>query len=318
MLTGMLAGSVLCYLLGAGFSDSFRSAVQFAFVPLGDLGMGVVAAINADSTYDIDDIENMSKVQIARLIEQNRLLRTQLNAISQRYVDNLAQARLIDQLYDRYSGFECRLIPARVVGMDALGYSQSRLVNAGRAAGASDGSAVTTRELLTDRAKALPSDLAAITSTALVGRLSGGGAFSSRLILISDSGFSIRAQLRRVINPDDPRRILILNEGGASYESLSRGNNKLLDVQADGDGRSGLVIPHVSSQHNVKPGDWLWTRPDDPFLPARIMIGRVDSVVEAQDKPHFVTVHIKPEADLDALREVFVVVPLGRLAGTGG
>ncbi len=314
----MMAGSLLCYLLGAGFSGSIRSGVQFAFVPLGDLGMGAVAAINADSDYDIDDAENLSKVQIARLIAQNRLLRVQVRAISQRYVDNLAQSRLIDQLYDRYSGFECRLIPARVVGMDALGYSQSRLVNAGRSAGASSGAAVTTRQLLTDRAKALPRDLAAITSTALVGRLAGGGAYSSRLILISDSGFTIRARLKRVIDPDAPRNILVSNDRGASYEPLSDQNNNLLDVQADGDGKGGLVIPHVSSQHNIRPGDWLWTRPDDPFLPAMIMIGRVDSVVEAPDKPHFVTVHVKPEANLDALREVFVVVPLGRLGQARG
>ncbi len=314
----MLAGSALCYLLGAGFSDSLRSSVQFAFVPMGDLGMGTVVAINADPTYEIDDIEKMSKAQIANLIKQNRLLRTQVSAISQRYVDTLAQAQLIDQLYDRYSGFECRLIPARVVGMDALGYSQSRLINAGSSSGAASGSAVTTRQLLTDRAKALPQELAAITSTALIGRLAGGGAFSSRLVLVSDSGYSIRAQLKRVINPDDPRKILVSNDGGASFEPLSRSNNGLLDVHAGGDGSGGLVIRHVSSQHNVRVGDLLWTRPGDPYLPARIMIGRVDSVVEASDKPHFVTVHIKPEADLDALREVFVVVPLGRLGQARG
>ncbi len=51
--------------------------------------------------------------------------------------------------------------------------------------------------------------------------------------------------------------------------------------------------------------------PHERFLPAEIAIGKVVVVEPDPDKPGFCKLVVKPDADLAALREVYIVVPRG-------
>jgi cell shape-determining protein MreC len=77
-----------------------------------------------------------------------------------------------------------------------------------------------------------------------------------------------------------------------------------------GDGEGSLIVT-VAKAHAIRPGDSLVSRTDEKFLPAEIAIGKVVVVEPDKDKPGFSKLVIKPDADLAALREVYIVVRRG-------
>ena len=163
--------------------------------------------------------------------------------------------------------------------------------------------------ILTDRSKALPTDLAVVTTSALVGRLVDAGAFVARMQLVTDRDFKVSARIRRLVDPNHPREITIIREGSAAREVLTEHNSVPLDVQAVGDGSNGLVVSHVPEIDNVLPGDLLVTA-GEGLLPVEMGIGRVRQAQRDPQNPHHFTLKVAPEADLSNLREVYIVLPL--------
>lgn len=285
-----------------------RVAMQWLVTPLGDGLMYMTTAFNSRLAESI--APGIAPEDARRLQRENEGLRNRLLALEQQWQLRRQQESAMESLlYGPMHDFPCELIAARVVAADAMPYSGTRVINAGRRHGADAGMRVC--RVITDRSKALPPNLAAITASALAGRITESGAFTARLQLVTDANFTIRARIRRIIDPAKPRVIRVLMEGRAAEETLSEANNKPIETPVSGDGTGELIVPDVSKYHNIQPGDYLVTCGDEAFLPAEIGIGRVTRVVDNAKYKGMTTVYAKPLADLSTLRDVYVVLPLG-------
>lgn len=205
--------------------------------------------------------------------------------------------------------FAYRLIPGTVVGGDAVPYHDSRLLYVPEHA--ADGSFVTTRTVLTRQPTALPVPLAALSGSALVGRVDVSSAWTARLQTVLDADFAIDAYVKR--DPARPREIEI-EETVDGQTRLRRRELRPEDppvpVNLRGRGRPTMITDEAPRRHGIAPGDWVVTMGTDGLLPFGVVIGRVSGVSDA-DNPQHVRVEVAPSADLAGLREVYVVLPRG-------
>ena len=313
----LIASCVLSF-LGSGLSDRLRQAAAPVLAPIGDGGMYIKTLL--ESQLASGTTGGLTAEEADKLRQRYRSVQDELRVVRGERDALMAQRQKVDSLYGRLrSTFLCKLMPARVVGEGSLSYGQSRALNAGTRRGAQEGALVTTRTLLTDREKKLPSDLAVISQTAVVGRIVAAGPFTARMALVTDRGFVVHARIWRVLHRDKPREITAEAPGGGMAEApLTDANNRPIDVEARGDGVDALVCEEdVQAYHNILPGDLLVTSGRDAFLPAEIRIGEVRKVTRRAKHPGFVTLKITPAADLATLRDVYIVYPHGSQPDAG-
>ncbi len=309
----MLAAALTSF-LGPEVGGRLRSLVHWAFVPAGDLSGTMYLATSIER--QTVPVERLSADQSRRLQAENAELHRRINTLE----DEVCTARRVfrngkrvfSQLFGPSDDTPVRLISARVVAGDSLPYGWTRLVNVGQKLGSRKGMWVTNRRLVTNRSKRLPENLAVLSGTALAGRICETGAFTARLQLVTDKGFAIRAQVKRIINPRNPRRVQI----GARMVRLRQYRNPPVEVFTRGDGTQWLIAGEVNKVHNIQPGDILQTRPEIGSLPVAVDIGKVVKVSDDSKHPGRSTLWIKPAVNLPALREVFIVIPgMAKLGG---
>jgi cell shape-determining protein MreC len=320
VLIALICMSLAMSLLGSTVSMYARRLTGWAFAPFGDAGMYVVS--RAGETVEDLTSKPLSGAEARRLRRRVEALQSQLENY-RTALDDLARRRgrrdrLLRALYRSQKKlfgevppeeFPWELVSARIVGTDSLPYGSGRMLNAGSNVGVIDGAKVTTRVVLTNRSKAMVGEkLATVSSQALAGEVIDSWAFGARLRLVTDRSFAVNALIDRVVDPNDPRTVTVVTEGNASKQKLTAKHPPVM-VRAVGDGADGLVCDDVPEIHNVQPGDVLYTQESLYYLPARVRIGTVDRVEKQLKTPSFVTVHVKPWADLDSLRDVYVVVP---------
>jgi cell shape-determining protein MreC len=185
------------------------------------------------------------------------------------------------------------------------------VLSGGGRQGIRPGDAVTTREIATNRSKALPPKLAVVNESSLVGRIVDSGAFTARLQLVTDRGFQISARIRRVIVPGRSRTVTITEGGLPRMTQLTPENNTPIDdVLAVGDGADMVMVPDVKAYYNVLPGDLLWASAEKEYLPVDIYIGKVEKVELNEKDSRRVTVYVRPYADVANVRDVFIISPL--------
>jgi len=256
----------------------------------------------------------LSRQEAEQLREDNRYLEWLAEhwkyerEIYQRRAEELAN---FQRLYGPTRDLAVELIPAQVVGAGSLPYDASRVLHTSGQQAVREGEAVTTRQLLTQRSKALPPRLAVISSNALVGRIVEPGAFTARLQLLTDGGFHVRGRIRRIINPRQPRMVTVTEGDLPRTTTLTPDNNAPIDdVMARGDGAGGVLVEHVKAYHNVLPGDLLLTSDSDPMVPTEIHVGKVVAVQRDPKDPRRVSLRVQPHADLEALHEVYIISPV--------
>ncbi len=218
--------------------------------------------------------------------------------------------------------FPCMLIPATVIAHSPMPYEAGRLVWPGRRV--SEGNLVTTRELLTYRPTAVPDNRAVLSNTSLVGQIVSSGAWTAHLQLITDPDFQVRAWVERVYDkskdPADQRIIEVIETVGGKLvparRPLRQRDELWIPVNLRGQGTGRLTTEPLPRRHGIAVGDLVLTTgtgvdPDhgDSRLPEGVMIGRVAEVLPVSDNPQHVRLSIEPEADLEALHEVYIVEP---------
>ncbi len=326
ILTILMGCSVLVALFGQRAGDPLRSAVRLAIVPLADGAMYLVTQFK-ERRRPAGSV--LTEEQSDRLRKENEALRRQVHALLRERHRLWQSATIVKKVRARFGAspaFPYDLIATRVVAGEFLPYGTSRVLGAGRSQGAVDGAPVTTRGLQTDRLKALlegsagviplPQNLMTVTSAVLVGRISQAGEFTATLQLVTDAGFRMNARIRREMNPDPGKRRTIVPRGGGSPVGLTANNNERIKVEAAGDGKESLIVKDVAKAHAIRPGDSLVSRTDEDFLPAEITIGKVVVVEPDPDRPGFCKLVVRPDAELGALRKVYIVVPRGTLHPT--
>jgi cell shape-determining protein MreC len=304
--------SAVAAIFGRGLTSHLRHFAQLLIAPLGDGGMYVVTSLRSGGGDP--ELRRLSSADIQRMAEENRRLREQLVEMERRLAVQTHSARVTMEDIQRIRSAlvpsddtPCELIPARVVAADSLGYGQTRVLNRGRSQGAEPGAPVLSRLLMTDRSKDMPRGLAVLTASALVGRVVEEGPFTARMQLVTDRKFEIRGRIIRRIDPNDPRQIKVMTAGAAATEILTPANNRPIQVLARGDGGKGLIVRDVPEYEHVRPGDWLVTAGDDPYLRTEVRIGTVVQVRVDPDNQRFTNLRVRPFEDLDSLRRVYIV-----------
>ncbi len=319
VLAGLLIAALASSLLGRSTAAALRSSVSWAFAVGGDAGMYLTTFVKSKAGQG----QRVTPAQYEQVKRAAEHYKTQYHASLKEIVDLNRQIRQMRSLFDalRADHFPAQLFEARVIATDSLPYGRFRSINGGTDRGAEVGSMVTTRFVLTPNRKALPESLAVvkyhllpesqamITNQVLIGRVVETWRFGARVQLITDRGFRLPARIWRDLS--NPRSIKVLQRGNARLVPLTV-DSELIDVTVTGDGAGGIEIADVPERHNIEPGDWIMTRRDRWFLPARIPIARITDVVAQAQNPGFVRIHARPLADLDALRKVYVVYPTSR------
>lgn len=304
----LLVFSLLSAMLGQWVARPLRRVAYVVLAPLSDMGTRASTAIESK----VAEIKSptISQDDARRLEQENQVLGAQVDSLAQRIIEKdrqIGEILKVRQMCDPNNDLPCDIIPARVIGNDSLPYGQTLIVTPGQVR---EGSPVTTRLLLTNRSKALPTQLSVVTSTTLVGRVVDTGAFAARLQLLTDRAFRIDARVRRVLDPAKPRTINAMRGSTMVRQTLTNENNVLVDVMgARGDGDRHVAVVNVKDESQIMPGDELVTRGDDRFMPAQILIGKVVDVQGDPKHAGFVSLTVAPAADLDSLREVFIIAP---------
>lgn len=317
LLTGLMVLSVVLALLGPPAAMRLRGVAGTFLAPLGDAGIYVSAALE-------NRIGEIAERGLS--VEEHRKLRAELDELarvanywksqSEKHQRQAKAVKNFRGLYGQRTDLRCELIAARVVAVDALSYGRAAVVNVRKSRGSLAGALVTTRQIVTDRSGALPPGLAVVNASSLVGCLTDETqAFTARLRLVTDRDFRIRARIRRRVHATRPRKIRLLTEDAAE-EVLTHANNAPVDCTARGDGVRGMLISGVPMLHSILPGDWVVSYPDEARSRIELIVGRVVKVTPQSETPRFVTVSVEPAADLSALRDVFVLAPIG-LKGEG-
>lgn len=307
LLTALIVSAVLCSLLGSRLARPARTVAQFALAPPADPLM--YGATAARGKIDSLGAQGLSPEKARALEDANVLLRAHVDRLREQLRAAQEQIPLVQGLHRGLIGpsqdFPCEVIPARVLASGSLPYSRSRTLTPLRDAGVPEGALVTTRRLLTDRSKELPSDLSVISSEALVGRVVAAGPYTAVMRLVTDRDFQMWGRVWR--DSQRPREVIT----GAMREPLTEQNNRPIEpVHCRGDGKGGLIVQEVMAHHNVLPGDRLMTSGDDDALPVDVFVGTVTEVREDLKHPGMVSLYVKPHADVESLRDVYIVLPL--------
>lgn len=315
ILSAFMVLSAAVMFLGPDSAGSLRAKLHWMLAPLGDAGMAVTTSfkkLTAPSTPTI------SQQEAQRLKDENVILRQQLESMEADLLrtmttmeDGKAQ---FSKLFGPHGDVPVEFIAARVVAADSLPYGWSRVLNEGRDQGIQKGMYATQLRVVHDRSKQLTGNPVVISGAVVVGRIIESGAFTSRVALLTDSGFEMYGQVRRVIDPRRPRLI----QHRARMQTLTQGINYPVEVYVKGDGKGHMVSVEVKKVHNIQPGDFLQTSPSDGAFPAEVNVGVVDRVEDDPRTAGMVKLYIKPIVDLTSLREMMIVIPsLGRLESIG-
>ena len=226
-----------------------------------------------------------------------------------------------DRPNDPPTAYKCMLIDAGVIGSEPLPMRDRKLIGAGRRQGVAPGDLAVTRRLLHEYPKALPKGLTVLGRNYVVGQVLDSAGYSATLQLVTDPAFQAPGRILRLVKPGEKRTIYFSRGGADGAGGLEPRQfrhdgstpaaqvvGKAIAVRADGDG-SEIVCRNVSSHHDVRPGDVLTTA-RTAALPFRLTIGRVRGVRSETAEPHYVTVFVTPLANLSALREVYIVLPV--------
>lgn len=218
-------------------------------------------------------------------------------------------------------GFDCRLIDARVVASEAVPLRNRRLVAYKDDAGVSVGDLATTRQVLHELPVALQGNYTVLGQNYVVGRIVQASAYTATLQLVTDRHFRMLGQLWRLVWPGDERTIGTDEGDGARMAVRHSGRTRSFErvgkpivVQATGDGRQ-IVLKRIPRAFGVAPRDLLTTGDATGLVPFGLTVGRVTRTERDPDAPRFETVYVEPLADLEALGEVYILVPLARRGG---
>jgi len=314
IVAGLMALTTVFALLPPNASSWLRSSLSPLLAPLGDPGMYLALALRRQLSNLGTDIPVGDPAELVQEARYYKGMAAYWKLESERQQAQLDSVLGLADIFGPARALPAALVPARVVGEDALPYGRTSTVNVGATHQVRRGQLV----VVHNRSKAVqallgekPSPLAVVTASALVGEVVESSAFTARVRLATDRGFQTPAHVFRLIDPRQPRTVTITTGQTASRQTLNASNNSLLPVMAHGDGEGGLVVEEAKAYDNILPGDLLITSGQSLLLPVGIPIGTVTDVRDDPGNPQRVRLKVRPIADLSAVREVLIVVPMG-------
>lgn len=282
LLIVLLAGSLLAIALPSALTQRMANLVQM-LVPFQDAINGAVGAgaraLAGDSSISEDEASrrlDALRSAVVLLSAQNRSLRIENERLT--------------GVRDRGLGPRGRLIPARVVADDAVPWRNSKLI---LLRGASRNDAVISRHFSIDLAadEGVHTGMGVLATEVLVGIIEQAGTLTSRVRLLSDPGTRMSVAIGRV--------------DGTDFTAVD-GSFWLV-----GGGHGRIEIRDVHHQYvndgDIRLGDVVLTRRDDPRLPPSVTIGTIVDMETDPDNGLLYILHVDPGVELESIRRVYVV-----------
>lgn len=332
-LAVMVMASMAMIVFGDRVGEYVRIPAQYLVAPVGEATMYVVAGVKShagksDKPISAEELQVLIREQqmlahtMARQLQELRNI-----SIDMQDFQRVGKVR-VSPSYSPAPGVTAGLVPARVLAEDSLPYGQTRLVARGRRDGVQKGqSVVTVRQLVTDRAKALPEGLSVVAPTeqfgteidrklaraVVVGKVVQTSAFSAQMVLVTDTQFKAEDLLiLRILGDNPPRRITV----DGREVPLDESNNDPIRVTAVGNGKELEIKGSVPAEHKIQKGDWLVMPYELTYWPTDILVGlvsRVDDPGNGHQK-----IYVQPAADLSSLRMVYIMIPEVTAPAGGG
>lgn len=246
----------------------------------------------APSTLTAEEVEALRRA--------NEAFEHQAAGLTSRIEELEAQVRGLTatRLWDpdrRQLGSRGRLIPARVLGEDAVSWRSSRLLSAGTWHGATSGAAVVSRLFTVNQGEdaGVRSGLAILLGETLVGFVESTGTHVCRAVLLSDLSVQMKVRIGRFVDGG-----FALREGYFWLHGAGEGRMLIRDVDRrliDGGG--------------IQVGDRVLSDSQSEVLPAALTIGRVSEITPDRDNPLFAVVSVRAALPEDALRRVYIYDP---------
>jgi len=313
VLLGLSLVSVGMMFSPAGYIDDFRQLVLWVLCPFH--GAGSRVTLHLRTRFDqITGTTRDSQDERLRALEHQILLMRQLIDYQRRQIGTLTKWS------KNLTGFPCRLLPARVLANQASPfYNRRSLIHSSRKV--LTGDMVTTRTVVLEPNSPAKDEIFVLGRNYLVGRIVHSQAHMATLQLVNDPHFRMPALLWRMVKPGQKRTIYVpLSKGGLAKRTFSHSGKtrapepigQPCPVEARGDGKQ-IVLKHVPASHEIRPGDVLTSDSTAGLLPIGLAIGQVCKVEREKQDAHFVTVFVKPLADLSRLQDVYIIVPPTRV-----
>lgn len=192
-------------------------------------------------------------------------------------------------------GVRGKLIPATIIGEDALSWRSSRLINAGSLQGVQGGAAVVSNRFTVGLGAedGIGDGMAILYGEVLIGWIEKTATHSARVKLLTDPSVAIKVRVGRY----DGERFAVLDD---FFWLSGRGEGKLEIEDVDG---------RMVERGDIQVGDVVLSDPESVALPTGLTIGTIVKISPDRSQPLFRVLSVKSEADLSALRRVYVYDP---------
>jgi cell shape-determining protein MreC len=194
-----------------------------------------------------------------------------------------------------------RLIPARVVGWDAVPGRDSMVLLKGRSANVGSGSWVTSRLAVEAGTQdGVVDDLRVLARQTLIGWVEQSAPYTSRVVLLSD----------RYSNRVWRIHIAAVGRENRKPEFVLDGDRPA-DFALEGIGDGKMRIPDINArfiqEKLIRVGDVVTTDGRDPRLPLAMVIGEIVELEQIKKQPLLYTAIVKHRYDPKELSDVFIL-----------
>jgi len=221
-------------------------------------------------------------------------------ALENRLVAMETQVAELQQALEAVSGWRgrglpstTRLIGARVVSADAIGWRESIQIDRGASDGVAVGDWVVSHGFLPSAAGADKPGADLLLSECLLGQVAETAPLTSRVILLSDP--YLRPPTRVRVARVEAGRLSGPEEGLVLY----------------GAGGGTMTVPDVPASlcdaGKVRVGDLIVTTRGEARLPISMVIGRIERIDRNPKNPLLYHLSVRPRLDTSAIRQVYVV-----------
>lgn len=296
-LAVLLGLSIVALLLPGKWTGKLISLVQ-VIVPFQDAATfatdSVAAVINADPG-------SVSRGAYEALEREKAALEHRTAALAIHVAELQEEVDLLTATRTRHVGEDSigargRLIPARIITEDLLGWRSSRLVSAGSLQGVRRGSAVTSRVFTIGRGAGIGvlDGMAVVLGEAFVGLVEQVGTHTARVKLLSDVSVQMKVRIGRFTHDEFvplDRYFWLAGRGNGTMEIRDAGRR---DVEAG----------------EVQLGDTVLSGPGSGALPAAMTIGTITAIEPDRNNPLLSILTVQSAVSVTSLRRVYVFDPL--------
>ena len=306
-----MAVSAICLLLPNRYTQPVRGPVQF-FVPFQDAAYRFTRML-------ADHVEDLASPEPTR--RQHDELLKQAHAMQNRLVAIEAECRQLRRENEFLVGFRrdaalagAKLVPARVFGRSAAGFTDALAIGRGRQAGVTDHDYVASRLLIAHgRDTPLRTAMAVAGSEYLIGLVDHADSFTARVVLfddprcpaqqvcigrLSDEGLTVFSRPDSATGRRREQRFLLTGKGGGRMLVEQVPTEYVEDEQPDAGAEAASTI---------RVGDLAITVATDPALPTRMVIGQIVQSSRDPTNPLICDLEVRCPIDPARLQWVYVI-----------